>query len=81
MKKKTICCTFWWRKIFLLYFKTNKALTNLLFYPTFWIGGIKQSGIVEWYIERSLDEIKTLDQADQLSKIVHSIIQRLITKE
>lgn len=43
--------------------------------------GIKQKEIVEWYIEQNLDSIKSVEEATQMTKIVHSIIQRLITQE
>jgi hypothetical protein len=45
------------------------------------LGGIKQKDIVDWYLDSNIDDIKSVEQATQMTKIVHSIIQRLITQE
>jgi len=43
--------------------------------------GIKQSDVVNWFVQQNLDNIQSLEQADQLAKITHSVIQRLIAQE
>lgn len=45
------------------------------------IGGVLQSDIVNWYIEENLGQINTVEEANKLTKICHSVIQRLISQE
>ncbi len=45
------------------------------------LGGLKQKDIVDWYLESNFEEIQSVDDATKLTKIVHSIIQRLIVQE
>lgn len=40
-----------------------------------------QSDIVNWYIEENLAQINSVEEANKLTKICHSIIQRLISQE
>ncbi len=37
--------------------------------------------VVNWYLEHHYSDINTVEEAAQLSKIVHSIIHRLIVQE
>ena len=43
--------------------------------------GIKQKDVVNWFVEQNIANIQSTEQANQLAKIVHSVIQRLIAQE
>ena len=43
--------------------------------------GIKQREIVEFYLQNNIDTIDSEEELVKMSKVVHSIIQRLITQE
>jgi len=43
--------------------------------------GIKQGEIVNFYLENNMDTIDSEEELVKMSKVVHSIIQRLITQE
>lgn len=40
-----------------------------------------QSEIVNWYIEENFAQINSVADANKLTKICHSVIQRLITQD
>jgi len=40
-----------------------------------------QSDIVNWYVEENFAQINSVADANRLTKICHSVIQRLITQE
>jgi hypothetical protein len=43
--------------------------------------GIRQQEVVEYYLQNNFEGIDSEDELIQMSKVVHSIIQRLITQE
>ena len=45
------------------------------------LDGVPQSEIVNWYAEENFAQINTVVDANKLTKICHSVIQRLITQE
>jgi len=47
----------------------------------FSLDGIRQQDIVEFYLENNFDGIDSVDEMVTMSKVVHSIIQRLIIQE
>ncbi len=59
-----------------------KVLAELAFKDSnFFIDGVLQNEVVEWCLEQNIGNIDSEEELSRLSKVIHSIIQRLITQE